>query len=306
MPDSEKPVDPEPDRGAAVGPSGLRQRWLLNGALLILIGVLVWLAVHRAGQEKEVSSPPLTALATEAVSQLRIERPNRASIVLEKSGTAWTLTKPVPARANPFNVESLLRVISAPGETRFTAKAGELVKFGLDKPQSRLWLNDQEIAFGSLHPLNDRIYVLYQNEVVLIPGHYLGPVLYPYTNFIDSRLFEENRKLTSIRLPNFTLSLENGAWQKNPPDNKLTSDRMNNFAAEWQNARALGVEKYSGKPALDRIIVASMHDAKIEKLVLSILAYKPSFVLHRPEENLEYHFTEETGKRLLNLSPGNE
>ncbi|HEU5338987.1 MAG TPA: DUF4340 domain-containing protein, partial [Sulfuricaulis sp.] len=195
--------------------------------------MLVWLAVHRAGQEKEVSSPPLTALAMEAVSQLRIERPDQAAIVLEKSGTAWTLTKPVPARANPFNVENLLRVISAPGETRFTAKAGELVKFGLDKPQSQLWLNDQEIAFGSLHPLNNRIYVLYQNEVVLIPGHYLGPVLYPYSNFIDSRLFEENRKLTSIKLPNFTLSLKNGAWQKNPPDNKLTSDRMNNFAAEW-------------------------------------------------------------------------
>ena len=306
MPDTEKPVNPAPDRGADAVLSGLRQRWLLNGALLILIGLLGWLAVHRAGQEKEVTGPPLTAMATEAISQLRIERPDQTVIVLEKTGTAWKLTKPVPARANLFNVESLLRVISAPGDTRFTSKSGELVKFGLDKPQSRLWLNDQEIAFGSLHPLNNRIYVLYKNEVVLIPGHYLGPVLYPYTNFIDSRLFEENRKLTSIKLPDFTLSLENGAWQKNPPDSKLTSDRMNDFAAEWQNARALGVEKYSGKPVLDRIIIASTHEANNEKLVLGILAYKPSFVLHRSEENLEYHFTEETGKRLLNLSPGIE
>lgn len=306
MPNIENPENPVPDRGVAAGPSSLRRRWLLNGALLILIGVLVWLAVHRAGLEKKVSSPPLTALTTEAVSKLRIQRPDQPAIVLEKSGTFWTLSKPVPARANPFNVESLLRVISAPGDTRFSAKAGELAKFGLDKPQSRLWLNDQEIAFGSLHPLNNRIYVLYQNEVVLIPGHYLGPVLYPYPNFIDSRLFEENRKLTSIGLPDFTLSLENGAWQKNPPDSKLTSDRMNDFAAEWQNARALGVEKYSGKPVLDRITIASTHEAKNEKLVLGILAYKPSFVLLRPEENLEYHFTEETGKRLLSLSPGNE
>lgn len=302
MPDTEKPHDSGHDAGQPASPSGLRRRWLLNGGLLVLIGVLAWLAVHRAGQEKDVSGPPLTALATEAISTLRIERPDQTVIVLEKSETVWTLTKPVPARANPFNVESLLRVISAPGDTRFTAKAGELVKFGLDKPQSRLWLDDQEIAFGSLHPLNNRIYVLYKNEVVLIPGHYLGPVLYPYTNFIDSRLFEEDRRLTSIKLPDFTLSLQDGAWRKAPPDDRLTSDRINEFAAEWENARALGVEKYSGRNALDRIEITSTRDGKKEKLALGVIAYKPSFVLHRPDENLEYHFTEETGKRLLNIS----
>jgi len=302
MPDTEKPHDSGHDVGQPASSSGLRRRWLLNSGLLLLIGVLAWLAVHRAGQEKDVSGPPLTALATEAISTLRIERMDQPVIVLEKSETVWTLTKPMPARANPFNVESLLRVISAPGDTRFTAKAGELVKFGLDKPQSRLWLDDQEIAFGSLHPLNNRIYVLYENEVVLIPGHYLGPVLYPYTNFIDSRLFEEDRRLTSIKLPNFTLSLQDGAWRKAPPDDRLTSDRINEFAAEWENARALGVEKYSGRNALDRIEITSTRDGKKEKLALGVIAYKPSFVLHRPDENLEYHFTEETGKRLLKLS----
>mgnify|MGYP001589864741 CR=1 FL=1 len=306
MPENETPSNSEPDTTPPASPSGLRRRWLLNAGLLMLIGALAWIVVHRAGQEKGVSGPPLTALAAETISQLRLERPGQAVITLEKTGTAWTLTTPVRARANHFNVESLLRIVAAPGETRFATITTELAKFSLDKPQSRLWLDNQEIAFGSRHPLNNRIYVLYNNEVVLIPGHHLGPVLYPYTNFIDNRLFEENRKLTSIRLPDFTLSLQDGAWQKNPPDSKLTSDRINDFAAEWQNARALGVEKYSGKTVLDRIEIASARDDKNQKLVLGILAYKPSFVLHRPDENLEYHFTEETGKRLLNLSAGDE
>jgi hypothetical protein len=306
MSDTEKPASRARGQGPPAGPSGLRRRWLLNGGLLVLIGVLAWLAAHRAGQEKDIAGPPLTPLAAETVSQIRIERPGQPAIVLEKTGKAWALTTPVRARANPFNVESLLRIVAAPGETRFAMTTTELAKFGLDKPQSRLWLDNQEIAFGSLHPLNNRIYVLYNHEVVLIPGHHLGPVLYPYTNFIDSRLFEENRKLTSIRLPDFTVSLQNGAWQKTPRDNKLTSDRVNDFAAEWHNARALGVEKYSGKTVLDRIEIVSAHDEKNQKLVLGIIAYKPSFVLLRPDENLEYHFTEGTGKRLLNLSPGSE
>ena len=306
MPEDNKVSNPAPDTSPPTGPSGLRRRWLLNAGLLVLIGVLGWWAIYRSGQEKDVPGPPLTTLSVESIAKLRIERPDQPPIALEKSGKTWALVKPLPARANPFNVESLLRTVSAPGDTRFPAKPGELAKFGLDKPQSRLWLDDREIAFGALHPLNNRIYVLYKNEVALIPGHYLGPVLYPYTNFIDSRLFEEDRKITSIRLPDFTLSLENGAWRRNPPNDKLTSDRMNDFAAEWNNARALGVEKYSGKPVLDRIEITSIRKNENEKLTLGILAYKPSFVLHRPDEHLEYHFTEETGKRLLNLSPGNE
>lgn len=304
MPESEKPQETGPDPAPPV--SGLRQRWLLNAALLVLIGALAWLAIYRATQEKEVAGPPLTALAADAISQLRIERPDHPAITLEKSGTDWVLTTPVRARANHFNVESLLRITQAPGETRFPVVAADLAKFGLDKPQSRAWYGNEEIAFGSLHPLNNQIYVQYRSEVVLIPGHYLSSAIFPYTNFINTRLFEDNRKLASIRLPDFTLTQQNGAWQKQPPDSKLTSDRLNDFAAEWQNASALGVEKYSGKETLDRIEITSLRDDKTEKLTLGILSYKPDFVLHRPDENLEYHFTEETGKRLLTLSPGDK
>jgi hypothetical protein len=280
----------------------MRQRWLLNAGLVVVIGLLALLVLHRAGHEKDVAGPPLTTLAVETISQLRIERPDHPAIVLEKTGGEWMLTGPVQARANPFNVETLLRILAAPGETRFPAGGQDLAKFGLDQPRSRVRYGAMEIAFGSLHPLNDRIYVLHHDEIVLIPAHYLASALYPYTNFIESRLFEEQRKITVIKLPDFTLTQQDGAWRKQPPDEKLTSDRLNEFAAEWQNARALGVEKYSGREILDRIEISSVRDAKTEKLVLGILAYKPDFVLYRRDENLEYHFTEDTGKRLLSIS----
>lgn len=302
MPETGKSQDTGQEQAHPANPSGLRQRWLLNAALLVLIGLLAWLAVYRAGQENDVAGPPLTTLATDAISQVRIERPGHPAIALDKTGTEWTLTAPVRARANRFNVENLFRIVSAPGQTRFPSVAQDLAKFGLDQPQARVHFGSEEIAFGSLHPLNNQIYVLHKNSVVLIPAHYLATAIYPYTNFIDSRLFEEARKITAIRLPEFTVTQKNGGWHKQPPDRKLTSDRLNEFAAEWQNARALGVEKYSGKGILGRIEISSLHDGKTEEIVLGILAYKPDFVLHRQDENLEYHFTEETGKRLLNVS----
>jgi hypothetical protein len=302
MPEAEKPRNPGPDAAPPAAPRGLRRRWLLNAGLVVVIGLLAWLVLHRTGQERDVAGPPLTALAAGTITQIRIERPDHPAIALEKTGTEWTLTSPVRARANPFNVESLLRILTAPGETRFPAGGQDLAKFGLDRPRSRVHYGDAEVAFGSLHPLNDRIYVLHNHVIALIPAHYLSSAIYPYTNFIDSRLFEEQRKITAIKLSDFSLSQQDGAWRKQPPDKQLTSDRLNEFAAEWQNARALGIEKYSGREILDRIEISSVRDDKTEKLVLGILAYKPDFVLYRRDENLEYHFTDDTGKRLLNIS----
>ena len=302
MPQTGKTDKSEKSGYSAPAISGFKRRWLLNAGLLALIAALAWLVAQRMGQEKDVSGPPLTMLSAAAVAHVRIERPEQPDVALEKTGEAWRLTAPLPARTNRLNVETLLRVLSAPVETRFPAAAAELARYGLEKPRARLRLENEEIAFGALHPFKNQIYVLHNNEVALIPGYHLSAATYPYTNFIDSRLFEEDRKLTSLMPPGFTLGLKDGVWQRQPVDKKLTSDRINDFASEWQNARALSVDKYSGKQTIDHIDIASIRDGKSEKMRLGILAYKPDFVLHRSDENLEYHFTEETGKRLLSIS----
>ena len=301
-PEISKTVPSEPPIGGSARTSGLRRRWLLNAGLLALIAVLAWAAIHRSGQQKPASGPPLTALSAATISHIRIEQPGHPAIVLEKSEGPWRLAEPVQARANIFNVDSLLRMLSAPVETRFPAQPEELAKFGLDKPRSRVWFENDEIAFGALHPLNNRIYVLYKNQVALISGNLLAPAIYPYTNFINSRLFEQGRTLTGIELPGFTLTLKDGVWHRQPEDKTLSTDEINDFVSEWQNASALTVDKYSGKKALGKIGVTSTLDGKNGKLLLGILSYKPDFVLQRPDEKLEYHFTEDTGKRLLNLT----
>lgn len=302
MPETEKNDNPGSSGTRPQLASGFKRRWLLNAGLLGLIAALVWIVAQRSGQQQDVPGPPLTGLSAAAVSHVRIERPGQPAIAIEKTGNEWKLTAPLPARANHLNVENLLHVLSAPAETRFPAVTAELPPYGLEKPSARVWLENEEIVFGALHPLNNQIYVLHNNEVALIPSYHLSAATYPYTNFIDSRLFEEDRKLTSLRLPGFTLSLKDGVWRRQPADKKLTSDRINDFASEWQNARALSVDKYSGKESIGRIDITFKRDGKNEKLPLGVLAYKPDFILHRQDENLEYHFTEETGKRLLNLS----
>ncbi|OGI49187.1 MAG: hypothetical protein A2151_06650 [Candidatus Muproteobacteria bacterium RBG_16_65_34] len=283
----------------------MHSRWLLNLGLLVLVAGLALLAVFRPGPQQDAAGPPLTALDPESVARVRIEKPDREPGVLEKSAGAWRLTSPVPARANRFNVEALLRLARAPVAARLPA-GEETSQYGFDSPQARVWLGDEEIVIGGLHPFKNQHYVRYKNETVLIPSHHVAVALYPYGNFIDSRLIEEELKPVAIRLPGFTLTLKDGAWQKTPRDEKLTTDRIHDFVAEWRNARALSVERYSGKPALKRVIFTLTKNGKTENLVLGILAYEPDFILYRPDEGLEYHFPEEIGKRLLRLSAGED
>jgi hypothetical protein len=73
--------------------------------------------------------------------------------------------------------------------------------------------------------------------------------------------------------------------------------------ASWQNASALRVDRYSGGDEIGKIALTSLRDNKEVKLHLGILAYKPEFILLRQDENLQYHFTEQTGVHLLNLKP---
>jgi len=302
MPEADPTPENPSEAPAAGGSPGLQRRWLINLSLLAVIGALAGIALHRAGQDKDETGAALTTLPADSITRIMLERPDHPSIRLEKNGKAWTLASPVHARANAFNVDNLLRLLSARRTTQFPAIPAELGKFGLDNPQVRVRFNNDEFAFGALHPLNNQIYVLYQKNVALIPGHFLGAAIYPYNHFIDGHLFETDRQLTAIKLSDFSVKQVKGVWQRIPANKKLTSDRINEFAAEWQNASALSVEKYSGTAALGEIRITAQHQNRSERLALGVLAYKPEFVLLRLDEHLEYHFTEDTGKRLLHLN----
>jgi len=295
------PENQSPPGSDASPTAELKVRWLLNLALVALVAGLAWVAIHKPGQQKDTTEQPLTTIKADTITHIRIEQADKSSIALEMANGQWRLTAPVSARANSFNVENLLRIASAPSETRLPVGANH-DEFGLGKPQVRLWFEKEELSFGTLHPLKNLIYVQYQNSVYLIPAQRFVAVSHPYVDFIDSRLLENERKLTAFRLPGFTLTLQNGVWQQKPHNKKLTTDQINDFVSEWQNASALGVEKFSGKKEIGRIEISTTRDGKSEKIVLGILAYKPDFILHRQDEKLEYHFTEATGKRLLNIS----
>ncbi|MDX1489579.1 MAG: DUF4340 domain-containing protein, partial [Acidiferrobacterales bacterium] len=223
---------------------------------------------------------------------------------LEKQHGRWSLVSPMPARASATMLHSLMALATATSLLQLPASADNLKKYGLDAPEAKVWLDDTEVGIGMEHPFKDARYVLHDNQVKLIAARHLMPAAYRYRNLIDRRLLEEADKLVAIVLPQQSLWLRDGRWKVQAGDVSLTPDKINAFVDEWRFARAFAVESYSGRPVLDRVrlTLQAQDNSKSKTLEFAVLSYTPEFVLYRSDENLEYRFTEQTGKRLLNIS----
>jgi len=282
----------------------MKNRWLLNIGLALLVGALVLLAVYQPGTKKPDPGVPLTTFTPDAVQRIRLLRPGQAEIDLEKTGDDWRMTAPRAARANGFRLADLIRLASIPVKVHFPAVTADLGRYGLDHPLATVFLNDAEIRFGAMHPLENEIYALHDNQVLLIPAGALRTAIAPLADLFSSSLLEDKTKILALQLPGFSLRQnDQGAWVRTPELKELASDRVNQFVDEWRYARALSVAAYSGKAATEQVVITVADGAKPRTIRLGVLARKPEFVLVRTDEKLEYHFPAETGKSLMQLQP---
>ncbi|MFV1993505.1 MAG: DUF4340 domain-containing protein, partial [Acidiferrobacterales bacterium] len=267
--------------------------------------------LYKPGKDKEARETPLTSLTAEDINKINsieIRRKNLADLSFKKTGQAWRLVKPFSARANKFNVNALLHITTTPVESSFTATAQELEKFGLSNPATVLTLDEYTIIVGRSHPLKNSRYVLSENTISVLPVQALRILENSENDFINNRLLNEGMKLSEILLPGVKISEKEGQWKVstkkiNGKNKKIPADKLNDFIAEWENARALTVLRYSGRQAVAKIKLKikgkNAAGKAINNITLGILAYEPEFVLYRKDEDLEYRFPQEAGKRLL-------
>lgn len=278
----------------------MKGRWLLNLILLAVIGALAALALLKPGKETEVPKSRLTTLNAEGIDHIRIERSGQKPVELKKEAGQWRLTRPLSARANRFNIASLTGLASAETETTFPVPE-DLNQYGLKPPMVRFWLNDTALEMGSQHPLKSDRYVRVGNRILLLPAQRLRTLENPYTDFIDSRLIEAGQTPIGIQFDKLKLVNKEGKWSLTPEDKDIKADQIESFTREWTHAHALSVDRYSGKPVTDTIRITLGAGDKARTLKLGILSRKPELVLYRKDEGLEYRFTEESGRRLLDI-----
>lgn len=281
----------------------MKNRWLINIALVMIVALLATIILYKPGKESSTKEVPLTNLVIDDIKKIELSRSRLASISFQKSEQGWRLVKPFSARANEFNVNALLQIAHTQVEPGFAAADHDLEKFSLKKPATIIILGGHKISIGRQHPLKNARYGLSGKTIFVLPMHAIRIAENSENDFISHRLLNKGMRLKKISLPALKLAEKNGQWKiilNKKKFSETTPDKINDFISEWENARALTVMRYSGRQAVGTINLRLKNSPdKIKTIKLGILAYKPEFVLYRKDEGLEYHFPEETGKRLL-------
>jgi hypothetical protein len=279
----------------------MSSRAWLNLTLLVLAVATASVAFYQPGINKPPSLPTLTQLAPEQITRIHITREGQEDITLIKHKQGWTMATPLRIPANPLRVDALLRVAQVPSQSHFPVLGQKLSKFGLDPPRVRLRLNDTEIAYGAMEPLNHQRYVLTDNIIHLIFDTQQVYLTAAPTVWASNNLLPAGTKIDQLGLPDITLSRQkNGRWSSSPATPALSADNINALVDDWTYAQALQVRPYEGAATQGPI---TLHLRNIPAPVhFYIIARAPEFILARMDLGIQYHLPAQLADRLLKPS----
>lgn len=279
------------------------RKWWLNLLLLLAVIGLGFYAYRKPAQE-EAQTFAISTLVPAQVTRLRIER-GASTIELEKKAQAWMLTVPFAARADAGQVTRLLDVFGVKSKEKLAAT--DLARFDLDKPGVVLRVGEQSLAFGALNSLTQDQYVLSGDSVYLINSYHGMQIPDSPDRLLTHSLFAEGEKPVSIDVGILSATQKDGKWTVTrpagaavPADKELSQDDLNRWADDWRLSSSLMTQPYDLRPGIGQVRV-TLADGKT--LVLEVLQREPDLILARTDELLQFQYSTQAGKRLMDPQP---
>ncbi len=263
--------------------------------LILLVLVLgLSLFIYLKPKQSSPSLFPISDLSSTAIQQIKIEKKGQPALELKKRGNAWFVAAPFQARGDNNKIEQILSILSARSNQQMAAT--QLDRFELDHPLLTLTLNQEVLKFGTINPLTRQQYVLSGNKVFLISTNYFATAFSQPTDFISKKLLAEDETPTSFHFAQFKLDRHDGQWIMTPPNPNMNQDQINRFADDWRMASALYSQPYDKSKPISEYALQFQNSKSVQFQVLQL---KPEFILLRTDENIQFHFPQDTAKRLL-------
>jgi len=279
----------------------LGSRTLLNLGLVAAIVVLALLAIYEPGKEKPAEEPRILQLNSDGISNLRIERVNGPTIVLERQKSTWRMTEPLQIRVSDYRISSLLRITEIKSLTHFTAAAESLKQYGLDSPDATLIINGNiRIEFGNSTPIDQRRYLRIGNTIHLITDNYFYYLIGAPTTFASNALLDRSGSLARLDLPGLVVAQQDNKWSATPQPASFSADQITQLIDHWRHAQALEVAPYDGRKGDMIRLTLTGRD---EPLVFLVTERTPELILARPDLKVQYHLPASSVADLLTLQP---
>jgi hypothetical protein len=275
-------------------------RTLLNLMLAGVALLLMLVVFYQPGLESESPAPPITTIPAEGISSIRITRKERTPLTFTKIATGWQLEQQQSLPASKFQLHALLGVLGTRPARSYPSSDLNLASAGLEPPQATLLLDDALIYIGNTEPLEHKRYIQHEDTVYLVTDTYQHLINADWTNFVARRLLPENAGLTSLLLPDFTLTLtDDQQWQLSPENPDASDIAIKALVAQWQTANARYIRRYDGTATAGSITLKYADNG--ESITLHIVEQEGEFVLARPDWGIQYHFPGNRRDVLLGL-----
>lgn len=274
----------------------MNTRILATTTLAVIVIVLAW---YLANTESPVPEPVITTLADfdpESIQRIRITRAVDDEIVLAKSGMDWYMTSPVPIRANPFRIISILAVAQSRALALSDSDPADLAQLGLAPATVTLVLDTHAFAFGHTDPIGGGRYVKHNNTVYIIEDNLYQQLLQDPGFFVSTRLLDKDTRLVRINYPGFELHYRDNVWLAVGDNINLALDELNQLISNWSGLEATRVTSSSGEDHLTDIVLVTEAG---DQIALSVSAAPTSLILSRKDTGLDYWFNPNTASQLL-------
>ena len=289
----------------------MRARWLVNLALLLLVGAIAaFLYFRPAATTQGQKSYQLSVLKLANFTKLSVEFPAKAPVMFEKIDGYWHLSKPYRARADQVSVLRILSLAIASSSEKFPAN--DLARFGLDNPRLKLKMNDETFSFGTFNPVTSEQYVAYKDSVYLLPSTYSEAASVQVVELIDKTPLKPTEQIAGFNFAHLeqwedtrlSVDLVDGKWKISVANAKPNQNQMKEWYDNyWVHNSAQSVEPYTP----DRKATYPSFEVKLKdgsKAHFDKLQESPELQLGRPDEGMMYHYPQDVGFSMLNPPVG--
>jgi hypothetical protein len=277
----------------------MKMGWVVNGMLLVGVVGMGAYAWHRSNKPAEPSFK-LSTQAASAAAKIAVTLKSGGSYALEKRDNVWYLTAPMQARADQTQVQRILDLLAATSKEQLPAT--DLKRFELEAPALTVTIDAQKFAFGTTNPLTQEQYLATGNNVYLVQSYYASLVPATPDRILTHNLFRPGETPAAFTFKTFDVTQKDSKWTLTPAPaaekERPSQDDLNRWVDDWRFASSLATQMASGKDKkAPESITVKLSDGKL--LNFAILRKEPELVLVRTDENLEFHFSGEVSKRLL-------
>jgi len=266
----------------------MNSRTLIN--LILFITLIVFISFYYNNKNQSVETKRLTNLSLDNISTIRIPRTDSNDIVLQKNTTEqlWYMTEPYSIKAHQFRVNTLLSLSQTPINEAYDSTTLNLSHYALDKPRANIFFDTTKISFGKTNPINNKRYLLSNNQLVLLEDQTYPLISSQAATFVNLKLVEKGN-ITALELPKYSINKNNsGVWQstlKSTTKKNINADQLQLLLQNWAHAQAFAVHRYLPRKDLG-VINLNIGDDRIKFIISD---NDPWLILARPDIGIEYH-----------------